>query len=253
MGVTTENIKGIIAAAQPNSNLISRTMRPIDADQQRAREQKLYNKIRMVDPTTNEPIQTIEQLNTLILQLDKLYNFEALLPTGSMGNGGEVERILSNPPYNYNLKLRGKNKFTHNEQIKIKDRLQALADEAFRILSNSGEFYAGLTNAAAARLWPQILAYMGALQVKSGIMTLFLNTTMEKQDRNVKDIYDTLLDEVPVEAIRMRTFLENVQGNKRTTSREGFGFKRNEFNDIIGIEFNPDLNKLSPGLFLIFL
>jgi len=65
--------------------------------------------------------------------MDKIYKLGALLPHGSI-NGGEVERLLSNPPYGngngYNLKLRGHNKFTEKEQVDIKAHFQDLANLA---------------------------------------------------------------------------------------------------------------------------
>lgn len=254
MGIATENVKGIIAAAHPNANLMHKANEKQEIAAQQAKEQRFYDKITMVDPVTKQPITNIEQLNDLILHLDKIYNLGALLPSGSI-NGGEVERRLSQK---YNLKLRGKNKFTRTEQASIKNRLQALANEAFNMIAGDQKIIQGITKAAEKQLWPQILAYMGAIQVNAGIMTLFISTSWESSNiGGVKDIYEDLLNGKEVEAIRMKTFGENVVGSGRTGKRGGFDFIRDhndlkQTQDIIGIEINPDLNKLSDRAFSDF-
>lgn len=254
MGIATENVKGIIAAAQPNANLVHKANEKLEIAAQQAKEQRFYNKITMVDPVTKQPITNIEQLNELILHLDKIYNLGALLPSGSI-NGGEVERRLSQK---YNLKLRGKNKFTRTEQASIKNRLQLLANEAFNMIAGDQKIIQGITKAAERQLWPQILAYMGAIQVNAGIMTLFISTSWESSNiGGVKDIYEDLLNGKEIEAIRMKTFGENVVGSGRTGKRGGFNFIRDhndlkQTQDIIGIEINPDLNKLSDRAFSDF-
>ena len=260
MGVTTENIKGIIAAAHPNGNLMHKASEQLDIQAQIAREQQLYS--RMVNPLTHQPIHDIKELNQAILDMDKIYNLGALLPHGSI-NGGEVERLLSNAPYGngngYNLKLRGHNKFTEKEQIDIKKHFQNLADLAMDKLKSSTKLSDELYKASAQKALDMVFTAMSAMNINNtspgGTVTIFGSKSWIKQD--VNGIVDSLLEpgkSLKLFELKSTRIIEKMRGSGRTKNErgevggmmEGIQYKKDNGAEII---FNPNLNNLSTDAF----
>ena len=260
MGVTTENIKEIIAAAHPNGNLMHKANERLDIQAQIAREQTLYS--RMVNPLTHQPIHDIKELNEAILDMDKIYKLGALLPHGSI-NGGEVERLLSNPPYGngngYNLKLRGHNKFTEKEQVDIKAHFQDLANLAMDRLKADPKLSEELYKASAQQALDMAFLAMSTLNINNksggGTVTIFGSKSWFKQD--TKGVVARLLDSsTPLKLFELKStrIIEKMRGSGRTKNErgevggmmEGIQYKKDNGAEII---FNPNLNNLSTDAF----
>lgn len=260
MGIATENVKGIIAAAHPNANLIHKANEKQEIAAQQAKEQRFYDKITMVDPVTKQPIKTIHQLNELILHMDQLYNLGALLPHGSI-NGGAVERILSNQPYNYNLKLRGHNKFTESEQARIKTELQSFANLALDRITKDPTLNTEFQKAGEAQALRMIFAAMSAININTGNLLIFMTKASASDFKN--NIFSRMLESgQPLRALTVKQvrISEKIVGSGRTKNKTNSGMMEGVrvtkdysgrgaervYNQVI---FDPNLNNLSEAAF----
>lgn len=241
MASASEKVQAIIAAAAPN---LAGKSDFYNVGAQIAREQKFYNLI--VDPFTNKGIRSIEELNNLIVKLDSSseFGFGALLPSGSE-NGGKVERILSEK---YNLKAASKTRFTETEQMRIKDILQQLADQALAAMSKDNKFLSSMESAVEQKFLTQLMLAMNGISIKSGFMTLFTKASIMKMSSINSNIYETLnIDDFPKD-IRVVDIVSNIAGSSSTKRRSGTQIMR-EGNRVVRVIINPDLNSFSPAAF----
>ena len=185
MGIYTDKIIDIINKGQPNNNLIQKSQEIYDIQAQLNKEQKFYTSV--VDPYTNKTITNIKELNNLILKLDddtELFNFGALLPNGA------IERELSKK---YNLALTEKNKFTQEQQEKVKQILQYLGDEAFKVLQEKKERL--LLRDMEQQLLDAIVIGMGAINLKSKDFKIFMSKSSFKYSTKTLDYFN--INEIP--------------------------------------------------------
>lgn len=248
MASASEKVKAIIAAAAPN---LAGKSDFYDVGAQMAREQKFYNLI--VDPFTGKGITSIQELNELIVRLDQdsEFGFGSLLPSGSE-NGGKVERILSEK---YNLKAASKTRFTETEQVRVKEILQELADEALAALPKDKKLIDNIGAQAEQKFLTQLVMAMNGISIKSDFMTIFTKASMAKFSSINRDTYEALnLDELPKD-IRVVDIVSNIAGSGRTARRGGTlvqyknGGKEGSNDIVIKVIINPDLNSFSPAAF----
>lgn len=250
MASASEKIQAIIAAAAPN---LAGKSDFYDVSAQVAREQKFYNLI--VDPFTGKGIQSIQELNDLIIRLDSSseFGFGALLPSGSE-NGGRVEQLLQTE-YDYNLKATSRTRFTETEQIRVKEILQELANQALDVLPKDKKLIDSIGAQAEQKFLTQLVMAMNGISIKSAFMTIFTKPAMAKLSSINKDIYDAInLDELPKD-IKVVDIISNIAGSGRTTRRGGTviqyknGGKEGSKDTVIKVTINPDLNTFSPAAF----
>ena len=234
MGEATNRVLSIIGAGKPSTNLLAKAQQVYNVTAQLAKEQKFYSQI--TNPFTNKPITSIQDLNILIKQFDNdiNYNFQALLPAGA------VEQRLSEK---YNLSLNLKNKFNENEAIRVKERLNTLAQDALSIMINNMGDFADKTD---RWILQQVVYAMGALNISNGIFTIF--TT----DRSVNSInmgaYDLFgIDRLP-KNLDVVNISANIAGSGRTRQR-GILIRDSITNIPISIDINPDFNDFSERAF----
>lgn len=241
MASASEKVQAIIAAAAPN---LAGKSDFYNVSAQLAREQKFYNLI--VDPFTGKGINSIQELNELIVRLDQdsEFGFGSLLPSGSE-NGGKVERILSEK---YNLKAASKTRFTETEQARVKEILQQLADQALAAMSRDPKFITNIGEQIEQKFLTQLVMAMNGISIKSGFMTIFTRASMAKQSTINAAIYDQLnIDDFPKD-IRVVDIVSNIAGSSSTKRRSGTQIIR-EGNRVIRVIINPDLNSFSPAAF----
>lgn len=231
-------IHSIINSGIPNASLIARSQKIYDVEAQKAKEQQFYKLI--VNPFTDKPITNIKELNELIMELDSPsgYGFGALLPYG------RVEQILGQK---YDLKKISKSQFTDAEQIRVKDILNEIANEALKVMPEDMK-----TNIAAdmeSKFLMRLVQSMSALNIKTGNLTVFAKKEMIKPNSTNIKIYDAFnIDTFPKE-IKIVDIISNISGKGNTQRRKGTQIISNKKGKVIKVIINPDLNTFSPKAF----
>ena len=255
MKTASEKVQAIIAAAAPN---LAGKSDFYDVSAQVAREQKFYGMIS--DPFSGKPITSIQELNDLIVKLDSdsNYSFGALLPSGSE-NGGKVEQILSKK---YNLKATSKTRFTETEQIRVKELLQEIADQALAALPRDKKLLNGIEAQFEQKFLTQLMMAMNGISIKNSYMTIFTSKSLYKPSSLNADIYEALnLDELPKD-IKVVDIVSNIAGKGKIDNKGNMGkggTKRREGTQVMyssgkqryvtQVIINPDLNKFSEVAF----
>lgn len=241
MKSASEKVQAIIAAAAPN---LAGKSDFYDVSAQVAREQQFYGMIS--DPFTGHPINSIQELNDLILKLDadSNYGFGALLPSGSE-NGGKVEQILSRK---YNLKATSKTRFSETEQIRVKALLQEIADQALAALPRDAKLMNNISEQVEQKFLTQLFMAMNGISVKNSYMTVFTKMSLYKPSSINAKIYEALnIDELPKD-IKVVDIVSNIAGKGRTNRREGTQIQYSG-KKVVKVIINPDLNKFSEAAF----